>query len=91
MTNEVREGTLAAMRHVAEIREERERLRQVLLRSQQLDPISSSDPLPSQTAQLSEMRDEMQRPRHSVSFQHTNRQNIADGVSRTTSPPVYEE
>lgn len=91
VTNEAREETLAAMRQVAEIREETARLRQVLIRSQQLDPTSSSDPFPDQTAQLPEMRGEMQRLRHLDSLQPTHRHNILAGVSRTTSPPVYEE
>lgn len=91
VTSEAREETLAAMRHVAEIREETARLRQVLIHSQQLDPTSSSDHFPDQAAQLSEMRGEMQRLRHLDSLQPTYRQNILAGVSRTTSPPVYEE
>lgn len=86
---EAGDDTLASMRHVAEVREEVARLRQFLIGSQQLS--GSDSPTPDQTSQLSEMREEIQRLRHLVSLQPSDRQNIFDGVSGTTSPPVYEE
>lgn len=86
---EAGDDTLASMRHVAEIREEVARLRQLLMGSQQLT--GTGTPTPDQTSQLSEMREEIQRLRHLVSLQPSDRQNLFDGVSRTTSPPVYEE
>lgn len=80
--------TVASMRHVTEIREEMARLKQLLVGAQR--PSTSQNPESDQTAQLSDIREEIQRLRHLVSLQSAERRNDFDGVSRTSSPPAYE-
>lgn len=81
------EETVALERKVSEIRQEVARLRQLLVIPHQSP---SNNTIPDQAVALSEMREEMQRLRHSVSLQPTDRRNVFDSVSRTTSLPAYE-
>lgn len=81
------EETVALKRQVSEIRQEVARLRQLLVIPHQSP---SNNTIPDQAVALSEMREEMQRLRHLVSLQPTDRRNVFDNVSRTTSLPAYE-
>lgn len=81
------EETVALKRQVSEIRQEVARLRQLLVIPHQSP---SNNTIADQAVALSEMREEMQRLRHLVSLQPTDRRNVFDSVSRTTSLPAYE-
>lgn len=79
---------MVSMHHVNEIREEMARMKQLLVEALPLS--SSQNSSPEQNAQLSEMREEVQRLRNLVSLQPADRWNDSDGASGTTSLPAYE-
>lgn len=76
-----------SMRQVAEIREEVEKLKQVLMDAKQPSGLyfSSAD----ESTQLTEIREEMQRLRHFVSLRMGNRPDSFDEDKRSKPPPSY--
>lgn len=76
-----------SMRQVGQIREEVEKLKQVLMDAKQPSGLyfSSAD----ESTQLTEIREEMQRLRHFVSLRMGNRSDSFDEDKRSKPPPSY--